>query len=154
MKMSFTLKLHDEGSRWAGGSGGEGGKSVPREMMTRSWMISSLASTAETRTEERHCPWILSWHSPVTAQSLPQAEEASLFPSPQRTNSGARNLILFIYFGFNSCRPLTTRLFTSLLWFVWRYILLSSVWKSTWVLPLLPCSFLMRLALSVHTSYA
>lgn len=57
---------------------------------------------------------------PATAQSLPQAEEVSLFPNPQRTNPGAKNPILFIYFGFNPCRPrpLTTRIFTALLWFV------------------------------------
>lgn len=49
-----------------------------------------------TRTEERNVPWILSWHPPATAQRLPQAEKVSL--NPQRTNSGATNTILFIYF--------------------------------------------------------
>lgn len=64
---------------------------------------------------------------PAPAQTIPQAEEVSLFPDPQRTNSRAKNAILFIYFGFNTWRPLTTRPFTALLWFVWRHILLSQV---------------------------
>jgi len=106
---------------------GRGAKAVPTEMVIRSWMISYSASTSETRIEERTGPWTLSWHPPATAQSLPRTEEVSLFPNTHKTKSGAKNPVLFIYFGFNACRPLTTRIFTTLLYFVWRCVLLSLV---------------------------
>lgn len=44
------------------GPEGKATEAVPREIVTRSWMMSFLASTAETGTEERNCPWTLSWH--------------------------------------------------------------------------------------------
>lgn len=62
-------------------------------------------------------------HSPESSKG----REVSLFPKPQRTNSGAKNPILFIYFCFNPCRHLTTKIFTAVLWFWWRHILLSLV---------------------------
>lgn len=100
--------------------------------MAKTWTASSLVITAGTMMEKAMALEL----SPDTHQLQPWYRQPLYFLIPNVQAQELHIHVFLIYFAFIPCRPSVTRIFTVLLWFVWRRILLSLLFKSNCALSL------------------